>query len=223
MAVLSDMMKLHKPELLVHWSWDTITRRSLNPQTKYRDQFTRFFGTAEWEQAVGEPDSASRKEYLQGLYDDQLHRAGAKFTKWFTMRDRNNRHIYSLVFATTGLEGLEVMKAAMYRVDPSGNFTFSDRMAARQQPMLPGVEPDWSDYHARSLSHLLVARLRESAQTIDEIENWVIANTDYCRPHVRSALWMLKDALGERLTMTPIPPRRGACPSGTRIILSDSR
>ena len=66
-------------------------------------------------------------KFLHDLYQRQLlQAAGADFVRSFAMRNERNTMDYFLFFATNNELGLEKMKEAMWRLDESGTYTFSD-------------------------------------------------------------------------------------------------
>lgn len=79
------------------------------------------FATEEWKKIHDMDDADQRERFLVSLYERQLRKlGGAKYVKSFGMMSRNNQIIYYLVFATKHLKGLEIMKEAMWNVDPTG-------------------------------------------------------------------------------------------------------
>jgi hypothetical protein len=47
-------------------------------------------------------------------------------SNWYALRNGNNFVDYYLFYGASHLKGLEKMKEAMWKVDPSGRFQFSD-------------------------------------------------------------------------------------------------
>ncbi|MGH8581492.1 MAG: hypothetical protein ACREWG_01640 [Gammaproteobacteria bacterium] len=69
--------------------------------------------------------SGDRVAKLRELYQSKLQQA-AKYVRYFEMRDRQDRTQYYLFFATNNELGHLKMKEAMWKVDPEGEFRFSD-------------------------------------------------------------------------------------------------
>ncbi len=102
---------------------DSINRWLTHPDENIRAHITETFGTEDAVKiAFGTGD---RAEGLKNLYYRQLRQA-AKFVRHFEMRDRDNRVVYYLFFATNNPVGHLKMKEAMWKVDPMGDFWFSD-------------------------------------------------------------------------------------------------
>ena len=97
-------------------------------QTK-ANTFTRALGGEEWRE-VQSLQGQQRIERFRAIYLRVLReRAKAKFVYDFAMRGQDHRPIYWLFFCTNSIKGLEVMKKAMWTVDSTGRFEFSDRDA----------------------------------------------------------------------------------------------
>ena len=84
-----------------------------------------------------------RETYLRTLYQRQLEdTVGAQYVRFFGMRDAKNKTIYDLFFITNHSSGIDAMKDAMWKVDQSGGYSFSDATNPDQE-MLFTKEPDW--------------------------------------------------------------------------------
>ncbi|NOZ64533.1 MAG: hypothetical protein GXO71_06345, partial [Caldiserica bacterium] len=92
------------------------------------------------------------------------------------MVGRNNQVIYDLVFATNGLKGLEVMKEAMWKVDPRGTYRFSDTTDANQKYLL-----DFTDkkHWISDAAKMVFEAFRGRTVSIEEIKEYVIIETPY--------------------------------------------
>jgi hypothetical protein len=93
------------------------------------------------------------------------------------------------------------MKQAMWKVDPTGTFTFSD-LSNPDQPFLfsPGPDSYW-------LKSLLQAHFSGQSVAIWQIEEYVIAETPFCSSHYKKVLKPMEQA-GEINVMNPPHGRR---------------
>ena len=93
------------------------------------------------------PKEEERIELLCQLYEkrltDTVHGAGSKYVRKFTMKNDHDRRIYDLFFATKSLHGIDAMKDAMWKIDPSGHYNFSDATNQNQETLFTST-PDWS-------------------------------------------------------------------------------
>jgi hypothetical protein len=95
--------------------------------------FDEFFGTRDWRAALQLVIPNDRNRFLHDLYIRQLREVGtAKYVRSFQMRNESGLTDYYLFYATNNLLGLRKMKEAMWRIDESGEFTFSDATDANQ-------------------------------------------------------------------------------------------
>ena len=99
------------------------------------------FGCAEWREGIDMPDSQERRRFFFDLYTGQLGKAGAKHVVHFELY-KGGRLVYAIFFATTHWMGANLMKAAIWKVAPFGEFEF--RGTHVDQPTLGLLEPDFS-------------------------------------------------------------------------------
>ena len=155
METVRRILQLPRTEVFVNFMYEEINRFiSVNRQSA---NFDALFGCHDWVEVIDEPDQRMRNEKLWSLYDHQLRSfAGAKYVRSFEMRNDNNVVDYYLFYGTGHLLGLEKMKEAMWKVDPSGRFQFSDATDPAQMTLF-GSEPDLP-----ALKRLLADRFRAS-------------------------------------------------------------
>jgi hypothetical protein len=139
-----------------------------------------FFGSRDWRDGIGLAGSAARNRFLHDLYRRQLKdAAGAKYVRSFQMRNRSGVTDYYLFYATSSLTGLRKMKEAMWGVDPSGEFTFSDATNPKQLVLFGGI-PRYDD-----LRRQILTRFANCVATVGEIEEFVLAETAFCHTHYK--------------------------------------
>jgi three-Cys-motif partner protein len=135
------------------------------------------FDTDEWKR-IHEIDNSDQKEkFIVSLYERQLRKlGGAEYVKSFGMMSRNNQIIYYLVFATKHLKGLEIMKEAMWKVDPTGMYKFSDVTGFEQTRLMDfQSEPHW----IQNAAEIVYQHFRGKNATEDEVHKFVVSNTQY--------------------------------------------
>jgi three-Cys-motif partner protein len=135
--------------------------------------FTRAYGGEEWRQCIDLPEERRRASLL-AAYKAALRdksRAGAKYVTSFLMFDNSNQPLYWLFFCTNNLRGLEEMKKAMWFVDNSGAFRFSDSDAPGQLGLFNDrFDQEW-------LAHELAAKLSGQTMTVAQIKEYVLVET----------------------------------------------
>ena len=124
---------------------------------------------------------------LRELYQSKLKQA-AKYVRYFEMRDRQDRTQYYLFFATNNELGHLKMKEAMWKVDPDGEFRFSD-----------ATNPNQLVLFEADATPTLVDQLRKefrSKGTVTgfEVRKFVEDKTAYLKKHMTAALKQQEEA-----------------------------
>lgn len=125
----------------------------------------------------------------------------------------SNNHVgYYLVFGTRHIEGLKAIKKAMWKVDPSGNFSFCDRLAD-QLVLFSGQNVDTGP-----LQRELLKKFSGREVTVDEIVDFTVEMTPYLDTHVKDKTLKPMEE-GQKIEVTYRVGRRGF-PTGTTIRFS---
>ncbi len=98
------------------------------------EELDRLFACEDWRliRKIENPDE--RRDFLLAVYQEQLERfCESNFVRSFEMINDFNQTVYFLTFATKNWKGMKVMKEAMWKVDPTGNFRYSDRTNPQQR------------------------------------------------------------------------------------------
>jgi len=192
-ALIQRLLSKGKCEVLITFMVDSINRWLTHPDEDIRTHIVETFGTDEAIRiAEGTGDRATA---LKNLYHSQLNRA-AKFVRYFEMRDRDGRAVYYLFFASNNSLGHLKMKEAMWKVDPFGDFMFSDSTDPNQTLLFnqPSTAPLAAD---------LTAKFRGAVKIpVKRIEVYVQDHTAYLRKHMGEALGQLE--AGHKLKVAEI-------------------
>ena len=183
-ALIKRLLAKNKCEVLITVMVDSINRWLTHPEEKVRAEIIETFGT---EEAINIAfGHGNREQALKDLYQRQLQNA-AKFVRYFDMRNRDNRTIYYLFFASNNRLGHLKMKEAMWKVDPMGDFRFSDATDPNQTLLFeaPTTGP---------LAEELSTKFRNAGQIpVNHVLVHVEDYTAYLRKHMREALIRLED------------------------------
>lgn len=177
--VISEILSFPSCEVMVTFMYEEVNRFiSLKSQ---QNNFDRFFGTSDWRRIFNMSDPQSRNVFLHGLYLTQLKAQGrVKYVRSFEMRNARDVTDYFLFYATNSLLGLKKMKASMWRVDESGEFTFSDA-TDRNQLTLFEAAPQFS-----LLSDAIRSEFSGRMATVREIEQYVLERTPFRETHYKT-------------------------------------
>lgn len=177
MNLISRILKYESCEVLTYMNWNMLGLY-IEDHTKHKTISTAF-GGEEWATVkLDKPNIRSKKfrdEYIKALKE----KAKAQFCCPFEMRDGSGRLIYWLFFCTRNIRGMEEMKKAMWKVDNSGGFSFSDKHIGQAHLF---------NYGVKELVDDIVKRFGGSECKLEDIHNFVISST----PHYK-----YKDALAE--------------------------
>jgi hypothetical protein len=111
---------------------------------------------------------------------------------------------YFLIFATNSPKGMAKMKEAMWKVDQSGEFRFSDATNPAQA-LLFSREPNFE-----GLRRSFVARFAGKDATVAEIEDFVLAETPYRETHYKKQVLAVLEREGK---VGPVNPPVGRKPN----------
>lgn len=118
----------------------------------------------------------------------------------FAMRDNNHRVIYWLFFCTNNIRGLEEMKRAMWSVDRSGGFEFSDKFVSDRSSMF--------EYSDADLASDLVSELAGKVLTVRAIGEHALVHTPACK--YLEALRLMERERMIRIVTPPVGRRAGS-------------
>lgn len=209
-ALIKRIMLNPKCEVLITFMYEEINR--FVSDERLWDSLEETFGTDRWKKVIDEEDSGRRLVLLHGIYKNQLEReAGIKFVQSFKMVNKTNKTDYFLFFGTNHISGLEKMKVAMWKVDESGLFQFSDATYDPAQPMLFEIEPNYE-----LLKRIIVENFRGKPVSIKDLECFVLTQTPFRETHYKKQILAPMEAKKppEIKVKCPAPKRRaGTFPS----------
>ncbi len=183
LQLIGEILSTPHCEILFNFMYEEINRFIAHPN--HPDDFDRLFGTNARDGVPPAGDTDARRAFFHDLYVRQLHEvAGARYVRSFEMRNRNDATDYFLFFATNSRKGIEKMKAAMWRVDESGTFRFSDATAGATQLALAfTTAPDFT-----ALRRAILGRFAGQVAEVADVEEFVIADTPFRETHYKKIL-----------------------------------
>lgn len=207
-STIAKLLHYRKSEVLINFMYEEINRFLSNPE--FAHHFDAQFGTPQWREAAKISNPIDRLFFIHDLYLKQL-RTHAKYVRAFLMVNKSNTPDYFLFFATNSLDGLEQMKIAMWKVDPTGEFQFSDFTDAKKQLPLFNAEPDYE-----LLRQILRHHFRQTQVEINVLGDWVLEMTSFLRTHIKKPVLIPMEKAGELTVVKAKPGRRPfTYPDGT--------
>ncbi len=182
-STIARILKLAKCEVLINFMAGHMNRWLEHKDEKILGHIDQLFGTDDWRSIAR--DSDDRIMALQTLYQGQL--AGvAKYVRRFEMRNRDDRPIYYLFFASNNRLGHTKMKEAMWRVDDSGEYRFSDAVDPSQMVL-------FRDNHDAMLAKNIESEFRQQ-EHVDcrTIRLYVEDETAFLKKHMDRAVRLLE-------------------------------
>ena len=178
-SLIEKLLKFKRSEVFITFMVDAINRFLEHPEDKVVHHIVEAFGGGEAVQIAKGPGDRIVK--LRKLYQSNLYSVAA-YVRYFEMRDRQDRTQYYLFFATNNELGHLKMKEAMWKVDPDGEFRFSD-----------ATNPDQIILFEHDSTPTLVALLRKEfctkgTVTGDEVRSFVENKTPYLKKQMTAAL-----------------------------------
>jgi len=210
-SLIQRLLKQRRCEILITFMVDALNRFLEHPRDGVVQHIVDAFGTDEAIQIAR--DGGDRIVGLRTLYQSRLQQA-AEYVRYFEMKDRTNRTQYYLFFATNHELGHLKMKEAMWRVDPDGEFRFSDATDPNQRVLF---EAD----HTRPLvSQLRNEFVGRGIVTGVQVRTFVEDRTAYLKKHMTKALREEEDAgriTGERTKVGGGARRANTYPDDVRL------
>ncbi|MDE0068088.1 MAG: three-Cys-motif partner protein TcmP [Caldilineaceae bacterium] len=135
MHVIRRILACPSTEVYISFMYDAFNRFRAHPV--FEDHLDGLFGCPEWREGLDIPEGDVRKRFYYGLYERCLREAGANHVLSFELYGKE-RLIYTIFFATQRSEGCDVMKQAMWKTAPFGDFKF---MSGAANQLTLGIEP----------------------------------------------------------------------------------
>jgi three-Cys-motif partner protein len=177
-SVVQFILSQPSCEVLLTFMYEEINRFLGHPDQGAN--FDSFFGSRDWRFGTSLATPADRDRFLHDLYIRQLKNvARAKFVRSFQMRNASGSIDYYLFYATGNQLGLKKMKEAMWKVDQSGDFMFSDATDPHQM-VLFGHEPRFDQ-----LRRQILLRFAGRDATVGDVEEFVLAETAFRETHYK--------------------------------------
>ncbi len=183
-SLVERLLSVERTETFINLNLNRIIQFLAHPDDNIKSHFVSLFGTTDVLRIVQE--SSNRENDLRLLYQEQLKKC-AKFVRFFSMRDKNDKIIYDLFFATNNRLGHIKMKEAFWKVDEASGFKFSDATNPHQRVLFEINE-------THKLAQELYRKFLDRRLNVHEIREYVEDNTGFLSSHMKSALTQLEEA-----------------------------
>jgi len=195
-SLVGRILQQKKCEVFITFMLESMNRFIKHPNDANEKHIVEAFGTDKCKEIA--ESGNNRINNLRILYQKQL-KSVAKFVRYFEMRDHLNKSCYYLFFASNNRLGHLKMKDAMWKVDTTGEFKFSDatELMLSMQVSLFGPDP------AHGLAEQLRSKFVGSGKiSCEKIRLYVEDETPYLRKHMIEIL--KKEEASGRISVDPI-------------------
>ena len=184
-SLIRNLLGHRRCEAFITFMVDAINRFLDHPEDKVVQHIVDAFGGEDAVKIAKGPGNRIVK--LRELYQSKLSSV-AKYVRFFEMRDRQDRTQYYLFFATNSELGHLKMKEAMWKVDPDGEFRFSDATNPGQLVLFE-ADP----------TNVLAAQIRDEfhakgTATGLQVRTFVENRTAYIKRHMTGALKVAEES-----------------------------
>ncbi|MFF9171921.1 MULTISPECIES: three-Cys-motif partner protein TcmP [unclassified Streptomyces] len=187
-SLLHELGRYRGTEVMVTFEPAFLTRFA-ERHDGHRQLGDEAFGSQEWQDVFRQP-SSHKFTFLREQYRATLRQAGFTHTLYFEMVDEGGRKLY-LIFGTQHERGLEKMKDAMWKVDPSYGVRYRDPRDTEQQMLDLVFEPDTAP-----LRRILYDFISEApkGRTVPELQRYTLLETVYRPGQVITAVRQLRES-----------------------------
>ena len=207
LEVIGRLLSFNKCEVFLNFMYDWVNRFVDNPEQQ--ENFKRLFGTDSY-RAASKLSGRPRFDFLLELYTSQLReRCKFEFVQSFSMIHASGHVGNVLIYGTRSLDGVRVMKDAMWKVDADAGIQFSDRFHD-QEVLFTGRNVDVAPLRTALVQHYAGRNVR-----VEEIVRFVLTETPYAAGHWNRLVLSPLEREGA-ITVTASPrKKRFTFPEGT--------
>ena len=164
MNLIGRVLANERSECMISFMYEPIRR--FHKELGFREPLNDLFGTQDWQKCLSMDEGEKKKQYLHRLFKAQLKNHGAKHVVFFELW-RGQRHVYTIYFASGSSKGCDVMKRAIWKANPSGDYRV--RGYAGRQALL--FEPTTD-----ALADQLQEKFGHKTVSVEDVEEFVMSD-----------------------------------------------
>ena len=166
MHLIDRILQNDKSECMISFMYEHIRR--FHQQPEFGEPLDELYGTADWRRCF-EMEEAERKRFLHDLFKAQLKAHGAEQVIFFELC-RGNRHVNTIYFASGSPKGCNLMKQAIWKAAPSGDYRIRGYAGAQRLLFEPSTEP---------LAAQLLERFGHALVRVEDVEAFVMGDRPF--------------------------------------------
>ena len=194
MKQIGDLLNYRACDLLIYFDFNSANRFATAGNVDH--WFEEYFGSDAYKSAppAGDP---RRPEYLHNCYETGLRTiCNMSHIQSFAMETSNGRVGHYLFFCTNDTQAFDRMKAAMWKIDSTGKFRFSDKFAGMD--VLFGPQGSTGP-----LRKAMQTQFAGQTVRVPDIVDWVIRKTPFHGGQVKRATLKVMEADGDIIVSRP--------------------
>lgn len=218
MSLVERLAKQVSSEVMVTFNYQSLNQWFVQDNSKHMN-LDNLYGTDIWRQALGIRDSNQKETFLRESYQNVLTNLGWR-VRPFRMINKHNQTQYYLFFATTNPLGMLIMKRAMWRAAPAGDFKYSDLSSSQQGILFEKLYEE--EYSQQLASQLYQSRRGQTVSKRTLLKNEVAWHPVCIDRHLTRALKILEyESTSPEVLLVELPNgrrrRKGSYPDDCTI------
>ncbi len=187
MRLIARLLRYDACEVLITFMEGFVNRFADQSLAPTMDEL---FGDDVWRQGLALEEPSAREAFWLNTYQKKLAEiGGAPLVRSFGMVNKFNQTEYFLVYGTKHWKGMQAMKEAMWKVDKTGQYQFSDLTDPSQTLLLDfESEPTWGPLAREEVWNHLRGRIVSE----ESIRKFIVTDTRYVY-RKKPILWGLED------------------------------
>jgi three-Cys-motif partner protein len=213
MELIKKICGQNRSEVLINFSYQSMNQWFLEDPSKHKS-LDLLFGDDKWRKVLTiEPNK--KEEFLRIAYQNALEELGWK-VRPFCMINKHNQTQYYLFFATKNLLGMSVMKSAMWKSAPIGDFKYSDLSNPNQPNMF---EQSFEEQYFKELANLIYSKHKGTSVSKKILVDELASHPIYIGRHLTGALKYLENKTQPaRIKNVLNRKKKGSYPDGCTIV-----
>jgi three-Cys-motif partner protein len=214
MELIKKICTQNRSEVLINFSYQSLNQWFLHDPSKYKS-LDLLFGDNKWQKALSIENPKEKEEYLRLAYQNSLEKLGWR-VKPFSMINKHNQTQYYLFFATKSPLGMLVMKNAMWKSAPTGDFRYSDLSNPAQLNMFEETD---EIQHFKDLADIIYSKHKGQSVSKNILVEEVSWHPLYIGRHLTGALKYLENKVKPSRILSDLGrKKKGFYPDGCTIV-----
>ena len=213
MELIKKICGQNRSEVLINFSYQSMNQWFLQDPSKHKG-LNLLFGNDKWQKALTIEDPKQKEEFLRIAYQNALEELGWR-VRPFCMINKHNQTQYYLFFATKNPRGMSVMKNAMWKPAPTGDFKYSDLSNPSQPNMF---EKSFEEQYIKDFADLIYSKHKGTSVPKKTLEDELAWHPIFLGRHLTGALKYLEHKTQPARIINVLGRmRKGSYPGGCTI------